>query len=82
MYLTLSGSSTASRYSSDGVTWSNGGALPNSTFTSMCWTGSYFVATSTSTTLAQTAVTSTDGASWTNRSLGVNQWAGICFGGT
>ena len=79
-FVAISGSSTTTRYTTDGVTWNNGGALPNSTFTSMCWTGTTYVATSTSGTLAQTAVTSTDGAVWANRSLGVNQWAGICYG--
>ena len=79
-FVAISGSSTVSRYSTDGITWNNGGALPNSTFTSLCWTGTTYVATSTSATAAQTAVTSTDSAVWANRTLGVNQWAGICYG--
>lgn len=79
-FVAISGSSTATRYSADGISWSSGGNLPNSTFTCLCWTGTTYIALSTSTTLAQTGATSTDGASWTNRSVGVNQWSAVCYG--
>jgi hypothetical protein len=66
-------------YSTNGVSWSNGGALGSGTWTAIAFGSGTFVAVNSNT---GNAATSTDGVVWTTYSTGFSGFTAITYGAT
>jgi hypothetical protein len=74
IYVILANNSSTTVYSNDGINWNTGMGL-GSTVTDMAFGNNNFVAVENGTIVA----TSTDGITWTQRSISNNNWGAIVF---
>lgn len=78
-FMTVASGGTAAARSANGLTWTNTGALPNSTtWSGVAYGAGVYVAIASGGTIA---ASSTDGVTWTSRTLPVSAtWASVTFG--